>query len=125
MMARCGGCWVVLMVAVGLSLCLGSSAVGPRQLAELVAGWLMGSSTGGDEAQWVSHIFWAIRLPRTCVAALCGGALGMAGVICQGLFRNVLASPVVLGTTSGATLFAVAAFYSGLATYNWYSLPLA
>ncbi len=48
------------------------------------------------------NIFWNVRLPRVVMAVLCGGALGTAGCVFQILFRNVLASPEIVGVSSGA-----------------------
>jgi iron complex transport system permease protein len=70
-------------------------------------------------------IFFSLRLPRAILALLCGAALAMAGVISQGLFRNSLASPSVLGTSAGASLAAVTLFYFGSAFWHWLSLPIA
>jgi iron complex transport system permease protein len=70
-------------------------------------------------------ILWDIRLPRVVLAALCGAAQGLAGALCQGLFRNSLASPSILGTANGAILAGVMGFYLGGFAYTWYSLPLA
>ncbi len=66
-----------------------------------------------------------IRLPRLIVAALAGAALSAAGVLSQGLFRNPLASPSILGTEAGASLAAAFAFHAGLAFAAWWTLPLA
>jgi len=52
-------------------------------------------------------IFWRIRLPRAILGFLAGAALGGAGVVFQGLFKNPLASPYTLGVTSGASFGAV------------------
>ncbi|MDO4769630.1 MAG: iron chelate uptake ABC transporter family permease subunit, partial [Brachymonas sp.] len=49
-------------------------------------------------------IVWDIRLPRTLGAWLAGALLGMAGAVAQGLFRNPLADPYLLGSSSGASL---------------------
>jgi len=67
----------------------------------------------------------SIRLPRTLTAGLTGGALAAAGVASQGLFRNALASPSVLGTEAGGSFGAVLLFYFGAAYWHWLSLPLA
>jgi len=61
----------------------------------------------GDEA--LASIFWSLRLPRTLLAVLAGGALAMSGVGLQTLFRNPLAEPYTLGIASGAALGAVLA----------------
>ncbi len=50
------------------------------------------------------QILWEIRLPRTAGAWLAGGLLGLAGAVAQGLFRNPLADPYLLGSASGASL---------------------
>ena len=55
-----------------------------------------------DPVAW--QILWDIRLPRTAGAWLAGGLLGLAGALAQGLFRNPLADPFLLGSASGAAL---------------------
>lgn len=70
-------------------------------------------------------IFWEIRLPRVLVSALAGGALAAAGVISQGVFRNPLAGPSVLGTTAGANLLVVFLIYYGTSSWHWLAQPLA
>ena len=64
-----------------------------------------------------------IRLPRAILAVLVGGTLGLAGAAMQGLLRNPLAEPGVLGVTGGAALGAVVVFYSGLASCFALALP--
>jgi iron complex transport system permease protein len=71
----------------------------------------LGVGSTGLEAVWVmledpvaAQIVWNIRAPRT-VAAFCAGALlGLAGAVAQGLFRNPLADPFLLGSASGASV---------------------
>lgn len=55
-----------------------------------------------DPVAW--QILWEIRLPRTLGAWVAGGLLGLAGAVAQGLFRNPLADPYLLGSASGAAL---------------------
>lgn len=55
-----------------------------------------------DPVAW--QIIWDIRLPRTLGAWVAGGLLGLAGAVAQGLFRNPLADPYLLGSASGAAL---------------------
>lgn len=55
------------------------------------------------------HVLLAIRLPRVCLGALAGAALAVAGAALQGLFRNPLADPGLIGVSSGAALAAAAA----------------
>lgn len=69
-------------------------------------------------------ILWQVRLPRTALALLCGAALGASGASLQGLLRNRLADPGLLGFSGCAALGAVLAFYFGLAALP-VALPLA
>jgi iron complex transport system permease protein len=71
------------------------------------------------------EIFWQIRLPRTVLALLCGAALGASGAALQGLLRNRLADPGLLGFSGCASLGAVLAFYFGLYAATPLALPLA
>lgn len=64
-----------------------------------------------------------IRIPRLLLAFIVGATLGMAGAAMQGLLRNPLADPGVLGVTSGAALGAVCVLYFGVAASAWYWLP--
>ncbi|MDH3387800.1 MAG: iron ABC transporter permease [Gammaproteobacteria bacterium] len=72
-----------------------------------------------------SLILLEIRLPRTLLAALVGATLGLAGAALQGLLRNPLAEPGIIGVSNGAALGAVIVFYYGLAGAAWFVLPLA
>jgi iron complex transport system permease protein len=93
----------------------------PRRAASLAAGLGLlgllliagGISVGssGFESVWAMQrdpqawpIIEAIRLPRTLAAWLAGALLGLAGAVAQGLFRNPLADPYLLGSASGASL---------------------
>ena len=75
-------------------------------LAAGAEGW---SFAWGDEASLIS----AIRAPRTLGALLCGGLLGLAGALAQGLFRNPLADPYLLGSAAGAGLGVVLVLAAG------------
>ena len=111
-----GGALVLLTGVLALaSLAVGSTGMEPivqvgSQLAQLVA--QMGSAVpdntlaGGDVGEQAisAQILWDIRAPRTLGAFLAGALLGLAGAVAQGLFRNPLADPFLLGSASGATL---------------------
>lgn len=111
---------VVLAAALGLALVL-ALAVGPE---ELDLSSVLAAFTGGEIPAWQRAIVLEVRLPRVLVAALGGGALALSGAALQGLFRNPLADPSVLGVSSGATLGAVLALYLG-ATSSLFLVPLA
>ena len=65
-------------------------------------GWTTWSELSDDAVAW--QIVWDIRLPRSLGAWLAGALLGLAGAVAQGLFRNPLADPYLLGSASGASL---------------------
>ena len=86
-------------------------------------GLLLGASMGstGFESVWRAQldpvafqIVWDIRLPRTLAAWLAGALLGLAGAVAQGLFRNPLADPYLLGSASGASLGVAVALIAAL-----------
>ena len=92
---------VLLLLAVVLWL-LGTG-VGSTGLENL---WPALWGQGGDPAThaMAQQIVWDIRLPRTLGAWTAGALLGLAGAVAQGLFRNPLADPYLLGSASGASL---------------------
>ncbi len=89
-----------LLLAILLSLAIGAVFLSPRELWATLLG--QGSETA-------TSILWRIRLPRTVLIALTGAALGGSGATYQGLFRNPLADPFLIGVASGAALGAVIA----------------
>lgn len=66
-----------------------------------------------------------IRLPRALLALTVGGILGLSGAVLQGLLRNPLAEPGLLGVSATASLGAVLALYTGLASLSILALPLS
>ncbi|KAB8124533.1 iron ABC transporter permease [Komagataeibacter medellinensis] len=65
-----------------------------------------------------------LRLPRTLLAVMVGGTLGLSGAVLQGYLRNPLADPGILGVSGGAALGAVSVFYTGLMQVSIVALPL-
>jgi iron complex transport system permease protein len=113
--------WLALAL-IGLALCaLASLSVGPGDfsLSEVV-GWLAGSF---DDPS-ADAILGSLRVPRILLAMLVGGSLGSAGALTQGLFRNPLASPSVLGLPTGAATAVVAGFALGLDAHALWVTPL-
>lgn len=78
----------------------------------------------GESTSIISLILTEIRLPRTLIALLAGASLGLCGAVMQGLLRNPLASPGLIGSSSGAALGAVLVLYLGLADMLQLALPL-
>ncbi len=92
---------VLCLVAMALSL-LGAS-VGSAGLDNLL-GLFWNPALDPDAAAMAKQIVFDIRLPRTLGAWCAGALLGLAGAVAQGLFRNPLADPFLLGSASGASL---------------------
>ena len=92
-----GGLLLLLLVALGVNLSLGSV---PIPIEEIFSS-LFGGQT--DRESW-QYIIWNYRLPKALTAILIGGGLSLSGLLMQTLFRNPLAGPFVLGVSSGASL---------------------
>ena len=94
--------------------------VGPVDidLGKAIQDWL------NDQTTIESLILFDIRLPRSLLAMLIGATLGLAGASLQGLLRNPLAEPGIIGISNGAALGAVIVFYYGIAGIAWFLLPL-
>jgi iron complex transport system permease protein len=94
--ARCSA----RVVALGLlMLCVLGIALGSAVGSTGIESWF---SALHDDTAW--QIVWDIRLPRSVGACAAGALLGLAGALAQGLFRNPLADPYLLGSASGASL---------------------
>jgi iron complex transport system permease protein len=98
---------VFLLFAVLLSIAVGSVFIPPAELWRLLTGSYRGALP--EPLATYALIIVSIRLPRTVLVALTGAALGASGAAYQGLFRNPLADPYLIGVASGAGLGAVAA----------------
>lgn len=101
-----------LIVLVVLSFTLGKYAIAPADVARAFWAAITGSPSGLPPA--VEAVIWQIRVPRVLAALLIGAALSAAGATYQGLFRNPLVSPDILGVTAGASLGAVLGIYFAL-----------
>ena len=70
------------------------------------------------------EILFSIRAPRVVVAALMGMALGASGAVLQGILRNPLADPYILGISSGASLSAALGILGGLTFFGEFTVPI-
>jgi iron complex transport system permease protein len=106
------GLSLACFVAFWLSLALGPVRL---PLVDLLRASLrlMGLSVAGDHLQQAELILGQIRLPRTLLGLAVGAVLALAGVAMQGLFRNPLADPGLVGVSSGAALGAAIAIVAG------------
>ncbi|WP_072395398.1 iron ABC transporter permease [Hyphomicrobium sp. CS1GBMeth3] len=121
---------LALSVAVVLSLSIGATGITLIALWRVVEASLFG--TTDPQLLTEQLVLFGIRLPRTLLGAFVGAALGVSGAMMQGLFRNPLADPGIVGVSSGAALAAVAtiALGNGLALpwvqmFGVYALPFA
>lgn len=94
----------VLLLTVVVSVGVGALYVSPYEIG-LILARLLGYPVEVDATK--AAILLAIRLPRVCLAVLIGSGLSISGAAIQGLFRNPLADPGLIGISSGASLAAV------------------
>ncbi len=104
----------LLLLAAGFAVAflIGRFPVSLGDVAAVVWAKITGSPSGVPAA--VESVVWQVRGPRVLAAFLVGAALSVAGAAFQGLFRNPLVSPDILGASSGAALGAVIGIYFSL-----------
>ena len=104
-----GVLFLVLLLALLLAASLGTVSIPAVDIASIALKRAFGISTGARWSDTQEVIVWQLRLPRVLGAALVGAALATAGVLFQGLLRNPIADPYLLGTSGGAALAATIA----------------
>ena len=112
---RLGLLAVAAVLSMALSASFGASGLGAGDLVRSLA---------ADADPAARSILLQLRLPRTVLAALVGGALGLSGCTFQALLRNPLAEPYVLGISGGAAVGAVGVVVTGLGTRLPWTLPM-
>ena len=105
---------LLLLTAFIFSVALGAVFILPQTIFRILANQIAGLNISPDWPDSFSAIILAVRLPHTILVVLTGAALGSSGAAYQGLFRNPLADPYLIGVASGAGLGAVAAM-----ALNW------
>lgn len=110
---------LILLALLAIALDCVSMLVGPGGGPAEIMAML---NRGDTDLAWM--IVGQVRLPRTLLALMVGGTLGMAGAALQGYLRNPLADPGVVGVTSAASLGAVLALYTGVSMAFPMALPL-
>jgi len=103
---------LLLLAVVIVSLGVGKYSVPPQDVAQIVAAKALGLKSG--LAPTMETVIWRVRLPRVLVGLVVGASLSAAGAVYQGLFRNPLVSPDILGVSAGASLGAVAGIFLSL-----------
>ena len=104
------------LIAVLAACLIGSIPMAPERLVAA----LIGAGTPGDEI-----VLWEIRMPRAMAAFVVGASLGLCGAALQGLLRNPLAEPGILGVSATAALGATLALFYGAAGVSALAAPVA
>lgn len=112
----------LLMAGAAISLSVGSAGISIGESIRLAASGIPGLSLLADAPQIRSmhrYIILQVRMPRVLLSMLVGAGLSVAGAVFQGLFRNPLAEPHILGVSSGAALGATIAILFGVRISVW------
>lgn len=113
-----------LLALILFAISLGSVAVPLDHVLSSIAHGLGWFPAGADDGKWDAIIF-LVRLPRVLAAALIGASLALSGAVMQGVLRNPMADPGIIGISGGAGLGAVIAIASGLSAHSLYFLPIS
>jgi iron complex transport system permease protein len=103
---------IPILIALAMLIVLCSVFLGPRIISPI-------GLTDTDR-----EILFSIRLPRVLVALLMGMALGASGAVLQGILRNPLADPYILGISSGASLTAALGIIGGMTFLGSFTVPV-
>lgn len=113
---------VLAIVALLLSVAVGPVTIPPDVVLAILltkAGMVVDTPI----VQQQEAVLWVIRLPRVLLGGLVGAGLAVSGALLQGVFRNPLADPGLIGVSSGAALGAVAVIVLGIAPLGIFTLP--
>jgi iron complex transport system permease protein len=121
-----GSLTAALLAAVLTAVIVGAAGLSPAETLRALGGLLRhGADATGDYPSWAPRVLLDLRLPRIVLALLVGMALSTAGASFQGIFRNPLAEPYLLGVSAGAGLGAtIAIVLRPLDALGIYGLPL-
>jgi iron complex transport system permease protein len=129
--ARAATAMLLLLLAATMLFSLASGA-SDASAWTIVRGWLVSVSDADPLSVRDSVIIYDIRLPRIVMGVLIGAALAVSGAVMQGLFRNPLADPGLVGVSAGSSLGAVSVIVLGTtmlapltAMFGTFALPLA
>ncbi len=112
-----------LALLVMISFSVGRYPVSANELLRLL--WFKVSGTPSGLPETVETVVFKVRGPRVLASMMVGGALAVSGAVYQGLFRNPLVSPDILGVSSGAALGAVLGIYFSLGVFGIQALAFA
>ena len=95
----------LLTLAFIASFCIGRYSISPARVLQSIGNGIKNGA--GEFSKWGTAedtVVWLVRMPRICAAILVGAALAAAGATYQGLFRNPMVSPDILGASAGASV---------------------
>lgn len=95
----------LLALAFIASFCIGRYSISPARVLQSIGDGIKNGA--GEFSKWGTAedtVVWLVRMPRICAAILVGAALATAGATYQGLFRNPMVSPDILGASAGASV---------------------
>jgi len=114
------GLIVALVISMIAALCLGAVRIPLQETLNILSAKLTGHVSADSRFE---AVLWHLRAPRMVLGLLVGAALAVAGALMQGLFRNPLADPGLIGVSSGAALGAVTVIILGAAFFpTWHFL---
>lgn len=127
-----GGLAVATPAAGFISLSIGAMDIRPAEVLTVFT-TKAGFGIAGEETALHEVVIWNIRLTRILLAILVGGGLAMAGAAMQGIFRNPLADPGIIGVSSGGAIGAILMIVLGsrvipesaMAAFGLYAVPVA
>jgi iron complex transport system permease protein len=114
--AVCAGAFLVVSLVAGIGI--GPVSIGLVGIVESALSHLPGVHVESPLSSVQEAVLWQLRAPRVVLAALVGATLAIAGSAYQGVFRNPLADPYLLGVAAGAGLGATIAISGGLASQD-------
>jgi iron complex transport system permease protein len=118
---------IILVAAVILSLAIGRYHIPIIRAARILLATIIPGTASGNpawnEEEWIVVHF--VRLPRLVCAAVAGAGLALSGAVLQGLFRNPLVAPQIIGISSGASFGGILAILIGLSSYGVVSSAFA
>lgn len=113
------GLFISLLVFAVLSVGIGAVSIEPGVVLKVLANKLGFIHFAEDELVQSSAIIYSIRLPRMILAILVGATLAISGAALQGLFRNPLADPTLIGVSSGSALAAAFVIIMGAQLFTF------
>ena len=124
--ALVAGLIALALLLASLSVRVGITDISSIKILDIILSELgLLTPEGAGVSAHERAIIWHIRLPRTLTGAFVGASLALSGVMLQGLFRNPMASPVVIGISTGGALGATSAIALGLGAASIWAVPLS